>query len=81
MAAGTLPAIGTKYGPCKSDCVHRDCMSTKAMAKALCIRCGEPIGYGVRFYEDRETMPSLGCATALVHALCEERAIEAEQSK
>lgn len=70
MAAGTLPAIGTKYGPCKEPCEHRDCAMTRKMAAMTCHHCDKVIGYETLFYEDGQD---------LVHALCEETAIERER--
>jgi len=62
MAAGTLSAPGTKYGPCKKTCKHLDCAKTRLMADELCRHCLNPIGYEVRFYQlDDKT---------LVHAHC-----------
>lgn len=77
MAAGVLPAPGTKnyygeeIGPCVRNCRHDDCGATKAMARAACGICGQPIGYGVRFYE--VPLPEMGPGTKdLVHATCVE---------
>ena len=81
MAAGTLPAPGTKLGPCKpgpcqSLCVHKDCNSLRIAAESLCSRCGKPIGYETRYYD-----ASGPAEVKLVHALCEEEAVEAERKK
>lgn len=45
MAAGFLSKPGTKFGPCKELCSHKDCQETRSMAKALCKYCNKPIGY------------------------------------
>jgi hypothetical protein len=50
MAAGTLSAPGSRYGPCLEPCQHKDCAHTRAMASQLCITCGKPIGYEVAFF-------------------------------
>jgi len=51
MAAGSLPAIGTEYGPCEGVCCHSDCMETRRMAESRCSICNEKIGYETSFYE------------------------------
>lgn len=45
MAAGRLSAPGSKLGPCAEPCAHIDCRESRAMAAALCVYCGEPIGF------------------------------------
>ena len=68
MAAGRIPKPGTEYGPCETECQHRDCAASRKMSTAVCRYCSEPIGYDVRFYqEDGEQ---------IVHALCAEEAAE-----
>jgi hypothetical protein len=61
MAAGSLPAPGTKHGPCMEACQHRDCQLTREDAAEICIICGEPIGYNRRFYQEEQ---------GKVHSLC-----------
>lgn len=68
MAAGSLPAPGTRYGPCEPDCHHTDCALTRQMAAEACIYCGAPIGYETPFYRDEERRPA--------HAVCLEDAFE-----
>ncbi len=70
MAAGTLPAPGTPYGPCTNTCKHRDCQKTREMAESTCPLCQTPIGYEKRFYT---------CGEQLFHAVCLESSIENEQ--
>ncbi len=65
MAAGTLSKPGTDFGPCETDCKHRDCQQTRDMATKSCGICSEPIGYDRRFYRDNETTPP-----KYHHALC-----------
>ncbi len=60
MAASVIPPISTKEGPCSS-CKHTDCQELRAMASSHCSICDEIIGYGRRFYYDKD---------ALVHASC-----------
>ena len=67
MAASTLPAPGTEYGPCGGPCAHTDCAHTRRMAAVVCPLCEEEIGYGRRFYNDGQ--PG---GFDLVHALCAE---------
>lgn len=66
MAAGSLPAPGTKYGPCVPTCTHKDCAGTRAQSEMLCRFCAEPIGYERAFYRED---------TGLVHAVCLETEI------
>lgn len=68
MAAGVLPKPGTKRGPCKTDCAHRDCAQTKADAMSVCRFCHKTIGYGNGFFRSH--------AGALAHAMCVDLAIE-----
>lgn len=72
MAAGTIPSPGSKYGPCKSACQHRDCAENREDAASACRHCGKPIGFDTRMYAD-------GHPRKFVHAACEEAAVEAEQ--
>jgi hypothetical protein len=51
MAAGVLPKPGTKFGPCKGTCEHRDCAATRSQAASACPSCGKPIEYDTRFYQ------------------------------
>ena len=71
MAAGTIPAPGTKYGPCTESCVHQDCAANRRMAAHTCRLCGKEIGYGVRFYRD----PESSNPEASVHADCLEEQV------
>lgn len=72
MTAGILPGPGTKLGPClKGACKHRDCAMTHEDAERICHHCRKPIGFDTRFYQDGPAV--------LVHAVCEEVAIEREQ--
>jgi hypothetical protein len=71
MAASTLPAPGTEYGPCHESCDHRDCARTRRDAAENCRLCGNEIGYETRFYSD----PEPAWISSLVHALCLERSI------
>ena len=61
MAALTIPPIESEFGPCPN-CEHRDCQQTREMAAARCPLCEESIGYGRRYYDDRDY--------GLVHASC-----------
>jgi len=74
MAAGILPAPGTKVGPCKTACKHRDCAQTKAEAASLCPFCEKAIGYGVGFFR----LMGLG---QLAHAFCYEEAVERDDPR
>lgn len=68
MAASTLTKPGKTFGPCEGKCEHRDCAETRKMAAQFCQLCGEPIGFGVRFYTDPDD------GAELVHAACLEDA-------
>jgi hypothetical protein len=83
MAAGTLSAPGTEYGPCDSSCAHLDCAETRRQAETPCFLCHEPIGYERRFYRDRHI--STG-AWRYAHAACleednERRTVAAENPR
>jgi hypothetical protein len=70
MAASALAEPGTKFGPCRKGCAHRDCAANRATAAAECRFCSAPIGYDTAFYRDDE--PRVGW----VHAVCFETAVE-----
>ena len=70
MAAGILPKPGTKLGPCKTICKHRDCAETRGVADSLCHVCQKPIGYGVGYYRHDQF------GGAYDHAWCAEEAAE-----
>jgi cytochrome c553 len=70
MAAGMLPKPGTKFGPCKKSCQHKDCEQTRADAAAMCGICHEAIGYGRLFYRE---------GSGLVHELCAAQVAEHAQ--
>ena len=73
MAAAALPKPGTKYGPCKKACEHRDCAETRRMVAQICHFCNTAIGYDRRFYTDPDNRDQL------VHASCLEDAVMAER--
>lgn len=68
MAAGILPAPGTKVGPCRGKCGHVDCNETRERAASKCLYCGEPVGFRIRCYQHGDYT---------VHARCHEEAAEA----
>lgn len=72
MAASSLPAPGTKLGPCAipDQCRHKDCDETRAMADTCCGYCRDFIGYERRFYRVE--------GLDLVHAECHEDAVDRE---
>lgn len=47
MASITLPAPGTKYGPCEPTCQHVDCAATRKQAAQVCPYCSKPLGFEV----------------------------------
>ena len=71
MAASTIAAPGTEYGPCLPQrtrrravpggapvvltCAHVDCAESRMLASSVCRLCSDTIGYDVRFYRDPET--------------------------
>ena len=79
MSASTLPAPGTKLGPCKVDhvrgetCAHRDCAATRAIASATCKYCDGAIGYETPFYEVFRSAD--GKSRDYAHASCHEAAV------
>lgn len=74
MAVGILPKPGTKVGPCKGVCQHRDCAQTKGDALSLCRFCGKTIGYGVGFFRSR-------LSGVLAHSVCFEEAAERNDAR
>jgi len=54
---------GDKYGPCKTDCKHKDCAEARKMARSICPKCQKAIGYEIRFYKIED---------AYIHADCVE---------
>lgn len=71
MAAGILPPeTGSEFSPCEV-CEHTDCKAIKELARSICMYCDKPIGWDVRFYQtDKGRLQH-------VHAICHEKAIEA----
>jgi hypothetical protein len=74
MAAGILPAPGSQYGPCESQCKHRDCAATRRDAVSPCRFCGQSIEYGKRFIRAR-------LSGALAHERCAEMAVERNDAR
>jgi hypothetical protein len=74
MGWAILPKPGTEAGPCKNECKHRDCASSRADADSRCHHCGQPIGYGNPYYQTKAADGS----GRLVHAECELKATEGE---
>ena len=69
MAQGRLPQPGSKFGPCKTACAHKDCAATREDAATACRICNEPIGYDTGFYrEDGKVLVHASCAHAEVRA-------------
>lgn len=74
MAAGILPAPGTKVGPCVKLCSHVDCNRTKTDSQMPCRFCRQPIGYGARFIRAR-------LSGELAHEACAEDAVERNDAR
>jgi hypothetical protein len=72
MAAASLAAPGTGFGPCVEACTHRDCAATRAIAAAVCNCCDGHIGYGVLYYEVWRSED--GKSRDYAHASCHEAA-------
>jgi hypothetical protein len=53
---------GSEYGPCLSECKHRDCAASRTMVVIVCRICNQRIGYETRFYFEDNNLP--------VHGLC-----------
>ncbi len=76
MAAGTMSAPGTEYGPCVDEnCGHTTCDETRRMVGLECRYCETPIGYDRRFFND--TLRTQPLWSVLVHELCAYEAIDA----
>ena len=70
MAAVTIPAPGTEFGPCLCpECGHVDCAESRRQASTLCDICRLPIGYSNRFYQHDEWK-------VLTHQLCYMRKLD-----
>lgn len=73
---------GTKFGPCKKACQHRDCDESRFIATfCICRFCGKAIGYQTRFYLDPDAAPATPTDKRWVHADCLEDAVDAERAK
>jgi hypothetical protein len=73
MAAATIPAPGSLYGPCVKPCKHKDCAQHRADAAVVCSYCNRPCGTTVPVYSGQDG------ESRLVHAVCLEDAIEKQQ--
>lgn len=76
MSACSVPAPGSKLGPCLEPCEHSDCKANRADAGKECRYCGLPIGYETMYYADG---PEGARFSQLVHQLCELKAIKHEE--
>lgn len=63
MASGMIANPGTKLGPCRKQCEHRDCAENRALVAKLCRICGKPIGYMTSFFQEDNW-------ASVVHADC-----------
>ena len=52
MAFISLPAPGTKLGPCEDGCTHVDCAAARKEAETICELCKNPIGYEAPFSQE-----------------------------
>jgi len=75
MAFSMIPAPGTKLGPCKSMCQHRDCAASRQEAEKVCPGCEKIIGYEtpMTILRDKADLPWVW------HNLCAELAEESRQ--
>jgi hypothetical protein len=74
MAAGSLPAPGTKLGPCLPPCTHTDCLANRAIAVSRCRICQALIDYETLFYVESGQFTK----QVYVHATCLYDEIDAE---
>ena len=70
MAWMKFATPGSKYGPCKGNCSHRDCADTRNLAAGFCVLCEKKIGYGKRV-----------TGIPLVHSVCAEDAEDRRQAE
>lgn len=68
MAYIILSEPGTKYGPCKEPCAHKDCAATRKEAESICSLCSQPLGYQRKITRDNEY--------GEVHMMCLEGGLE-----
>lgn len=73
MAAGAIPRIGSRLGPCFDPCQHRDCAAARDTATAVCSLCATAIGYETAYYRGEEGQ------SPWVHAICLETLIEQQR--
>ena len=71
MAASLLARPGTKSGPCKNKCTHRDCAATRADAAHVCKFCKKQIGYDTLYYRVEGELQHAACAEACAAARAE----------
>lgn len=64
-----IPAPGQKYGPCTTECAHRDCAANRKDAARVCRLCGKPIGYDSKCFRDSDH-PTEPDGSHMVHAVC-----------
>jgi hypothetical protein len=69
-----VPEPGAPFGPCRGACNHPECEEHRFIAALRCVDCGEPIGYGRRFY-----IESLDWSR-LAHLLCAHSRFEHRRS-
>jgi len=81
MAAIFISEPGSKYGPCKKPCQHKDCAASRAQADAVCPFCGEAIGYNNLFVEYSDALTVEYAEAKLWHRSCLETWVEQERER
>ena len=76
MAAISVSAPGTEYGPCPEPCNHTDCAYSRKTAATACIHCGKPIGYEIRFFTEGPSNKG----EKLIHLVCYVERMEAQNT-
>lgn len=54
MAFAVIAKPGSKLGPCKKMCQHKDCAAGRAEAEKVCPACEKLIGYDTPFVTVRD---------------------------
>ncbi len=80
MAATSIAAPGTEFGPCLDVyCGHPGCNANRAAATCICRICNDPVGYDVRMYDEWRDQPNANGTNRhdfFIHALCYELKVE-----
>jgi hypothetical protein len=69
MAFSQIQKPGSSFGPCGTECQHKDCNELHALASSKCAICGDAIGFERNFCNRLDSIES---PHAHVHYACAE---------